>query len=89
MKEITKSPIETDPQIERYLATLPTEQLDCVRHAHRCDAGIMVVWSWLPAPEDKMQSWFEDSPLMHAQLGKYDDPEYDKADPEPDCEQPF
>lgn len=89
MKEVTEQPAPSDPQIERYLNTLTPKQLDCVRHAHRCDAGIMVVWSWLPAPEDEMQSAFEDCPLMHAQLGKYSDPEYDKADPEPDCEQPF
>ena len=69
---------ESDPQIERYLSTWPPEQLNCVRHAHRCEVGIVVVWSWLP--EDEMKSTFEDSPLMHTQLGKYDDPEYDKAE---------
>jgi hypothetical protein len=69
---------DADPQIKRYLSTLPPEQLDCVRHAHRCDVGITIVWSWLPSPEDEMKYTFEDSPLMHTQLGKYDDPEYDK-----------
>ena len=78
-----------DEQIGRYLNTLPPEQLDFVRHAHRSELGITVVWSWMPAEGDEMPFTFEDCPLMHFQLGKYADPEYDKADPEPDCEQPF
>jgi hypothetical protein len=36
-----------------------------------------------------MPAIFEDCPLYHAQLGKYDNPNYDKPEPEPDCDQPF
>jgi hypothetical protein len=78
-----------DNQIGRYLNALPLEHLDLIRGVNRSDAGLTVVWSYLPMEYDVMPAIFEDCPLYHAQLGKYDNPNYDKPEPEPDCDQPF